>query len=334
MTERAALVLSAPDRFIVEVRELPVPGAGEVAVDVELVGLCGTDLHIVEGSHPRARLPLVLGHELIGRVVGEGHAGELVVVDPLIACGTCVACTIGQAHVCARLRLVGIDRDGGLAGRVVVDPGRLHRVPSGLDPVVAVLAEPLAVAVHAVDRATLGPTDQVVVMGAGPIGLLIALVAQGRTATPVLVGEPSADRRRFASARGLGVLDADDPVGDLERRTEGRLADVAFDAAAAPAVAAVLPRLVRPAGRIGLVGTYGRPVEVDLQAILFRELTLLGNRVYRPTDIDTALSLLAADPERFRPLVSDVVPLTEAPRAVERLRAGEGVKYIVTTGVT
>ena len=107
-----------------------------------------------------------------------------------------------------------------------------------------------------------------------------------------------------------------------------------FDAAAAPAVAAILPQLVRPAGRIGLVGTYGRPVKIDLQAIVFRELTLLGNRVYRPADIDAALGILAADPEQFRPLVSAVVPLTEAPRAIERLRAGEGVKYVVTTGVT
>jgi threonine dehydrogenase-like Zn-dependent dehydrogenase len=128
------------------------------------------------------------------------------------------------------------------------------------------------------------------------------------------------------------TLDAVDPFGDLERHTSGRLADVAFDAAAVPAVAALLPRLVRPAGRIGLVGTYARPVELDLQAILFKELTVLGNRVYQPADIDAALRMLADGPAAFRPLISEVVGLDEASAAFARLRAGEGVKYLVATG--
>ena len=331
-TTRPALVLSAPDRFAVELRELARPGPGQIAVEVDLVGLCGTDLHIVEGSHPRAQLPLVLGHELVGRAVGGALDGRLVVVDPLIACGTCAPCTIGQAHVCTRLRLVGIDRDGGLGGWVVVDPDRLHPVPSGLDPQVAVLAEPLAVAVHAVGRTGVGPSDRVVVMGAGPIGLLIALVARSRGAALVAIGEPSPARRTFASGLGLELLDIEDPVGDLEARTDGWLADVAFDAAAVPAVAAILPRLVRPSARIGLVGTYGHPVELDLQAVLFRELTLFGNRVYRPADIEAALMLLAAAPDVFSPLISEVVALGDAPQAIELLRAGQGVKYVVAVG--
>jgi (R,R)-butanediol dehydrogenase / meso-butanediol dehydrogenase / diacetyl reductase len=234
--------------------------------------------------------------------------------------------------VCADLRLVGIDRDGGLSGRVVVDPDRLHLVPDGLDPIVAALAEPLAVAVHATGRAGVGAGDTVAIMGAGPIGLLLAFASRRAGAATILIGEPAAARRTFAAAVGFETLDPADPLGDLERRTSGGLADVAFDAAAVPAVAALLPRLVRPAGRIGLVGTYGRPVELDLQAVLFRELTLLGNRVYRPRDIDAALEMLAADPALFRPLVSDVVDLSGAPGAFARLRAGEGVKYLVATG--
>ena len=330
---RPALVLAGPERFVVEVREPEESAAAQVAVDVDLVGLCGTDLHIVEGSHPRARFPLVLGHELVGRAIGGDLDGRLVVVDPLIACGTCAACSIGEAHVCDRLRLLGIDRDGGLSGRVVVDPDRLHLVPAGLDPEVAVLAEPLAVAVHAVERATVDPSDRVVVMGAGPIGLLIALTARGSGAARIMIGERSTGRRTFAAEHGFEVLDPDDPVGDVQRRTDGWMADVVFDAAAAPSVAAILPRLVRPAGRIGLVGTYGRPVELDLQTVLFRELTLFGNRVYRPADIDTALTLLAGDPEAFRLLISEIVTLDEAPRAFERLRAGDGLKYVVATAL-
>jgi len=327
-----ALVLTGVDQFAMEQRE-PVESIGDqVAVDVGWVGLCGTDLHIVDGSHPRAQVPLVLGHELVGNALAGPLAGRAVVVDPLIACGTCSACQLGERHVCANLRLIGIDRDGGLSGRVVVDPDRLHAVPDGLDLTVAALAEPLAVAVHATRRAQVATGDTVVVMGAGPIGLLLAFAARRAGAGPVLIGEPAPARRSFAEAVGFETLDPTDPRGDLDRRTSGWLADVVFDAAAVAPVAALLPRLVRPAGRIGLVGTYGQPVELDLQAVLFRELTLIGNRVYQPTDLDTALALLAADPLSFTPLISAVVALDEAPAAFGRLRAGEGVKYLVATG--
>ncbi len=329
---RPALVLTGIDQFAVEQREPAEPTGDLVAVDVGWVGLCGTDLHIADGSHPRARVPLVLGHELVGLAIAGPLAGRTVVVDPLLACGTCSACQLGQRHVCANLRLIGIDRDGGLSGRVVIDPDRLHLVPDGLDPVVAALAEPLAVAVHATRRARVAAGDTVVIMGAGPIGLLLAFAVRQAGATRILIGEPSPARRTFANAAGFETLDAADPLGNLDRRSQGWLADVVFDAAAVPAVAALLPRLVRPGGVIAIVGTYSRPVELDLQAILFRELTVLGNRVYEPADIDTALQTLAADPAAFKPLISAVVELDEVPGAFARLRAGEGVKYLVATG--
>ncbi len=215
---------------------------------------------------------------------------------------------------------------------MVVDPERLHAVPDGLDPVVAALAEPLAVAVHATRRAAVGRDDRVVVMGAGPIGLLLALAARRAGAATILIGEPAPARRAIAAAVGFETLAIEDPVTDLARRTDGWLADVAFDAAAVPAVAALLPRLVRPAGRIGLVGTYGRPVELDLQAVLFKELTIVGNRVYEPADIDAALAILVDDPASFRPLITEVVALDGAPAAFDRLRAGDGVKFLVSTG--
>ena len=332
---RPALVLTGVNEFALEQRTPadPDPDQGQVAVDVGWVGLCGTDLHIVDGEHPRARFPLVLGHELVGLALGGPLAGRHVVVDPLSSCGACAACRLGQGHVCAILRLLGIDRDGGLSGRVVVALDRLHALPDGLDPVLGVLAEPLAVAIHATRRAGVSSGDKVVIMGAGPIGLLLAIATRRAGASLILVVEPAPARREFAQVLGFAVLDPDDPLGDLDRRTSGWLADVLFDAAGAPAVAALMPRLVRPAGRIGLVGTYGRPVELDLQTVLFRELTLLGNRVYQPTDIDAALEMLAADPAELRPLVSAIVGLTEASTAFARLRAGDGVKYVVATGV-
>jgi (R,R)-butanediol dehydrogenase/meso-butanediol dehydrogenase/diacetyl reductase len=329
---RPALVLTAPGAFGIEWRERPRVGPGQVLVDISHVGLCGTDLHIVDGSHPRARFPLVLGHELVGTAIGGRRDGRSVVVDPLIACGSCAACRLGHGHVCARLRLIGIDRDGGLGGWLAVDEDRLHDVPDGMDPVLAALAEPAAVAIHAVRRAAVVPGETVLVIGAGPIGLLLAIVAREFGAALVLISEPSAERAAFAHEAGFEMADPGDLAADVSGRTSGDLADVVFDAAAAPAVAAILPTLVRPAGRIALVGTYDRPVEVDLQAILFREQTLLGNRVYTPTDIDAALAFLSRDGASVRPMISGIFALDDAPAAFDQLRAGHGVKYLVAVG--
>jgi (R,R)-butanediol dehydrogenase/meso-butanediol dehydrogenase/diacetyl reductase len=329
-----ALVAVAPDRFALQDRPLPEPRSGQSLVRVARVGLCGTDLHILDGSHPRARFPLALGHEIVGWTDGGEGDATLVVVDPLIACGTCVACRLGERHVCARLRLVGIDADGGLAGTVAVDADRVHPVPAGVDADLAVLAEPLAVAVHAIRRAAIARGEVVVIVGAGPIGLLLAFVARRAGVGDLFVSEPAAARRAFATSLGLELLDASDPVGDLARCTDGEMADVALDAAGAPPVAGILPHLVRPAGRIGLVGVYGRPVEVDLQAVVFREQTIVGNRVYTPDDIDRALTLLRDDGEAIRSLVTEIVPLTGVAAAFERFRAGQGVKFVVTFEAT
>jgi Threonine dehydrogenase and related Zn-dependent dehydrogenases len=327
-----ALVLTDADTFELEERPDPVPGTGEVLLDVAYVGLCGTDLHITEGIHPRARFPLVLGHEVVGIARGGEHAGRPLLVDPLIACGHCVACRLGFGHVCSDLRLVGIDRDGGLAGCLVADANRLHVVPGGVPLDLATLAEPLAVAIHTLRRSSVQVGSQVVVAGAGPVGLLVALVARRAGAAHVMVMEPAPERRHLAEQLGFIMLDPDDPTGDLDARTGGRLADVAFDAAAAAPVAALLTQLVRPHGEIMLVGTYGRPTPFDLQAVLFRELSIHGNRVYTPDDIDAALDLLAAGDFDVRPLLTGIVALDEAPAALRRLRDGTGVKYVVDCG--
>ena len=319
---RPALVLTGVDSFVVEQRP-PAESTGDaVAIDVDLVGLCGTDLHIVEGSHPRARFPLVLGHELVGRATAGQLAGRAVVVDPLIACGDCSACRLGERHVCANLRLIGIDRDGGLSGRVVVDSERVHVVPAGLDPVVAAMAEPLGVAVHATRRAHVGVGDTIVIMGAGPIGLLLAFAARHVGAATILIGETAPARRTFAESLGFDTLDTVDPFGDLERHTSGRLADVAFDAAAVPAVAALLPRLV-PAGRAHrpsapCAARRARPPGHPLQGTdSARQSGLPAGRHRRGTPD------AGGRPGGFRPLISEVVGLDEAPAAFARLRAGE-----------
>ncbi len=323
-----ALQLLRPDEFGWRDVPEPTPGPGEVVVLARYAGLCGTDLHIVEGSHPRARFPLALGHEFVGQPRSGPFAGQTVLVDPLLPCGRCAACGMGVSNACANLRLVGIDRDGALAGQVVVAQDRLHPIPATIPDEDAALAEPLAVAVHAVRRVPPVLGQPVVVVGGGPVGLLIAHVAR-RAGASVLVAETTPTRRAVGATMGLSFLDPKDPVSGVERSTGGRMASVVFDAAAAPPVAAMLTELVRPGGTIAIVGTYGRPTPLDLQAVMFKELDIIGHRTYLPPDIDTAIGILASDLEVLRPLLSGTVRPDEIAATIAALRSGEGMKFMV-----
>jgi len=323
-----ALVLVEPGRFAWADIPDPAPATGEVVVRARYSGLCGTALHIAAGHHPRATLPLAIGHEFVGVPETGRLAGRTVLVDPLLPCGACAACEVGASNACARLRLIGIDRDGALAGRVAVAEDRLHVVPSTIPDEVAPLAEPIAVAVHAVRRVPPLADRVVVVMGGGPVGLLVAHVAR-RAGAQILLAEPSPARRSIADALGFTLLDAADPLEDVMRRTEGRLASVVFDAAAAGPVAELLTRLVSPAGTIAIVGTYGMPTPFDLQAVMFKELTVVGHRTYLPVDIEAALGVLDADQEVLRPLMSGTIGPDQVQATVETLRDGQGMKFVV-----
>ncbi len=168
----------------------------------------------------------------------------------------------------------------------------------------------------------------VVVVGGGPVGLLLAHVAR-RAGGRVVVSEPSPSRRAIADALGFELLDAASPVADILDRTDGRLASVVFDAAAATPVAGMLTQLAQPTGTIAIVGTYAEPTAIDLQAVVFKELTIVGHRTYLPADIDTAIGILESDQESLRPLMSGTVAPDQVQVTIEMLRAGQGMKYVV-----
>jgi (R,R)-butanediol dehydrogenase / meso-butanediol dehydrogenase / diacetyl reductase len=329
-----ALVLEGWGQVATRQRTEPVATPGQTLIDVDYVGLCGTDLHIIAGDHPRAALPLVLGHEIVGRAVDGPAAGRSVVVNPLRSCGSCTACRHGHAHVCEQLRLVGIDVDGGLAERIGVADDAVHVVPAGLPRDVAALAEPTAVGVHALARAELSLGERVLVVGAGPVGLLIALLARHAGARDVVVAERAAQRQEHARALGFEVLPADvpDPAVALRERGDGDLPDVVFDCAAAPAVARLVTRVVRPRGRIVVVGSYGAPPTLDLQAVTFRELDVRGTRVYTPAEIDTALALLQDLADSCRQLITAIHPIEAATGAIAALEQGQEMKVLIAVG--
>jgi (R,R)-butanediol dehydrogenase / meso-butanediol dehydrogenase / diacetyl reductase len=308
----------------------PETAPGRALIDVAYGGICGTDLHIVDGTHPRARAPQVIGHEFAGRLaepVAGFAAGSPVTVEPLLWCGRCTACRQGARHVCDHLRMIGIDAPGGLAEQVSVPAELLIPLPSTIDLRYGAFVEPLAVAVHAVRRSRLRLGEVVTVVGAGPIGLAVAGCARLSGASEVLVVEPAPARRKLAERLGLTAVDGAELA--QRRRVDRKACDVLFDTSGAAPVAAAFADWVDTGGRIVVVGVHARPVPVDLQRITFGEVELIGTRVYRRDDLETAIKLIsigAVDPE---PLLTRTLPLADAAAALDLLRTGAELKVLI-----
>ncbi|WP_249998554.1 zinc-binding dehydrogenase [Actinoplanes sp. M2I2] len=316
----------------VAVMDVPAPDRvpGRALIDVAFAGICGTDLHIRDGDHPRAKPSLILGHEFAGRLAepaGGLAAGTPVTVEPLLWCGRCPACRSGARHVCERLRMIGIDEPGAVAEQVSVPAELLLPLPATMDLRFGAFVEPLAVAVHAVRRSRLRLGEVAVVVGAGPIGLAVATCARLAGATEVLVVEPAEMRRE--RARELGFTVVDGATLTAAREAGEGVGQVLFDTAAAPAVAAATTGWIDPGGRIVLVGVYSRPAPVDLQRVTFAEIEMIGTRVYRRDDLETAIRLLDSGAVDPRPLLTRTVPLAAADTALDLLRAGSEIKVLI-----
>jgi (R,R)-butanediol dehydrogenase / meso-butanediol dehydrogenase / diacetyl reductase len=316
------------------------PGPGQVELAPAYVGICGTDLHIFHGDmDARVKAPAVIGHEMSGRVVRvgpgvEGHApGDPVTVMPLSWDGTCPACLHGHRHICQNLDFIGIDSPGAMQQRWTVPASTLVRLPESLALDRAALVEPTAVAVHDVGRAGVGDGDRVVVVGGGPVGLLIALVARA-SGGEVRMVEPNPQRRRLAEQLGLSTWDpgADDVPERVRDWTQDAGADIAFEVSGAEAGVQTAVDVLAVRGRLCLVAIHPRPRAVDLHRFFWRELTLVGARLYERADFETAVRLIDEGTIPAEQLISRIVPLVDALGAFKSLEAGGDVKVLVDCG--
>jgi 2-desacetyl-2-hydroxyethyl bacteriochlorophyllide A dehydrogenase len=318
-------------------RDATPPRPGEIQIAVAYCGLCGTDLHIVHGDmDKRVAVPLVFGHEMSGTVAAIGEdvdgwkVGDPVTVMPLLWDGTCAACLAGHQHICHNLVFVGIDSPGALQELWNVPASIAVPLPTGLDLRTAALVEPVAVAVHDVRRSELQVGDRAVVLGGGPIGVLIATVAR-HAGAHVLVAEVDASRRDQIAAMGFDVVDptATDIIGFVTDWTKGVGADVVFEVSGAAAAVKTLTALPKVRGTIVVVAIHGAPREIDLQRVFWRELRLLGARVYQRSDFDRAAQLLAQGVIPADELITGVVPLDGVDGAMADLGAGRAMKLLV-----
>jgi (R,R)-butanediol dehydrogenase/meso-butanediol dehydrogenase/diacetyl reductase len=313
------------------------PGPGEVRIAVAYTGICGTDLHIFHGAmDQRVTLPAVIGHEMSGHIAELGPevagwaVGDPVTVMPLAWCGECPACRRGHRHICQRLNFIGIDSTGAMQSSWTVPAEILVRLPAGLSLDEAALVEPTAVAVHDVRRGNVAAGEKVVVVGGGPVGLLVALVARA-VGAEVLVLELDANRRSMATSFGLRVLDpaAVDPIPAVDEWTHGAGADVAFEVSGSAAGVRTATHALAVRGRLVMVAIHAAPREVDLFRIFWRELTVLGARVYERQDFETAVQLVSTGDISVRTLISRVVPIDGVAEAFTALEQGQAMKILV-----
>jgi 2-desacetyl-2-hydroxyethyl bacteriochlorophyllide A dehydrogenase len=313
------------------------PGPGQVQVRVAFVGLCGTDLHILHGNmDARVSTPLVFGHEMSGTIAAVGAGvtgwvvGQAVTVMPLDWDGTCPACLAGNQHICQNLDFIGIDSPGALQPLWNVPAGTLVALPDTVALDAAALVEPVAVAVHDVRRSELAAGDKAVVIGGGPIGVLIATVAR-KFGADVAVIELDSKRRAQIAALGFETFDPreTDQVAWVESWTNGVGADVVFEVSGSAAAVLGATSLAKVRGTLVVVAIHPTPREIDLQRLFWRELRILGARVYQRTDFERAVELVADGTIPSDVLITSIVPLAQTRAAFGDLENGQAMKVLV-----
>ena len=312
--------------FSFEDAEPASPGPGEVRLDVAYCGICGTDLHIYHGAmDKRVKMPLVIGHEAsatvaeLGKGVSGFAVGDKVVVRPLDNRAETKA-DRGFSHICKGLKFIGIDSPGAFQNSWTLPAFTLHKVPREVDLKMAALVEPLAVACHDVRLGEIVPGQFVVVIGGGPIGIMVALVARAAGAR-VILSEVNAFRIEFARSLGLQTVNPGqcNLAAFCQEQTEGKGADAVFEVSGSKAAAIEMTNLPGIRGRIIMVAVHPLPVEVNLFQFFWKELQLHGARVYEPQDYEKAIRMIAENVLPLESFITKVEPLERMSDAFREL---------------
>ena len=330
--------LEKPGSLNVRSKPLRALQGDEVLIKVESCGLCGTDIHIFDGTS-RSTPPVVLGHEYAGFVTDPGKSpkgipeGTHVAVDPNISCGRCPYCRRGLVHLCTGLRALGVDIDGGMAEYSIVPASALYTIPGELTAEESMFIEPVSCAVHGMDRAGVRPGDTVVILGGGTIGLVMLQLARHGGAASVIVSEPLEHKRKIAA--GLGAALVVDPAGLRQAVMDETLvgADVVIDCAGTAATARASLDIARRGGTVLFFGVcpIGETIPLEPNAVYFRELTIAGSYV-NPFTFQRAIALLKGGVVQVAPLGVRAFPLEGVHEALESLRQGRSLKNMIVPG--
>jgi L-iditol 2-dehydrogenase len=341
-----AAVLEAVGKLAIREVERPtLKGPDWALIKVRAVGICGSEIHAFQGTHPFRKPPAILGHEVTGDIVEVGadvhgfSPGDRVFVDPQWTCGTCAYCTSGRHNLCPDKVVLGTTRwVGGLGEYIVAPAPALYPLPDHVSYVDGTLIEPLAVGVHMVERAQVTAGEAVVVLGAGSIGMMVAATARVRGATPVVAVDLQAHCLEVAQAH-LGATHC--LLGDQEPIAERVLAivgetgvDATFLTVGVPALLDTAIEMAACEGRVFFVALFDRPVTIQPNALLDKHLTLLASTMYNAREIQTALDLIASGQVEAAAIVTHVLPLDQTQRAFDLAasKADGAIKVVIEMG--
>jgi L-iditol 2-dehydrogenase len=337
-----AAVIENPHQLVVKEVPTPEPGPGEVLVQVHAAGVCGTDLHILEGEY-WGSYPRIPGHEFSGAIAALGEAvthlqmGDRVAVDPNLPCGLCHYCRRGRANLCTDNSAVGVTRDGGFAEFCAVPAELALPLPEGVSLLAGALAEPVSCCLHGIDRAGRQVGDTAVILGSGTIGLILLQLAARAGASRVAVVEPLTAKRELALSLGAAAaLDpgalGEDLIPTIREALAGTV-DLVIEAAGRADTARQAVQAVSPGGTVLFFGVCPPEAEITVKPhdIFFHELTLVGSYI-NPFTCTRALDLLAGGAVEVERLVSHRLPLAETPEAFAAVAGGEAVKAVVMCG--
>lgn len=318
-----------------ELLDIPVPelNEGEALVKVKYTGICGTDIHVMHGKHPTAKFPVVTGHEFVGEVVqvkGKGaekfKTGDQVVVQPYFSCGTCEPCAKGMDNVCAELAFMGAHVNGSFAEYTKVLTRKMYKIPEGLSLELAALTEPIAVAVHDVRNSGLKVGESALIIGGGPIGMLIAMVARHAGASKVIISEISEYRRKFAESLGFTTVNPLVPEFDdtLRKITANKGFNVVYEVSGAkPSIKTAVDHAAI-AGTVMVVGMTSEPYPIELSKIFAKELNVKGVRIHSQYSFIGAIELLRSGElnNEFKTMISKIFKLDDINAAFAYAQSG------------
>ncbi len=339
-----ALVKTVKEEGNVELKDVEYPKikSDELLVEVKAAGICGTDLHIFHNKSHYVP-PVTLGHEYSGIVIEIGDAvrdfeiGDIVTSPATINCGICHFCRIGATNRCIdpNKRILGVARANGAFAKYMAVPAKIaHKLPKEIPFEEAALAEPAACAVHATEIIPVNMGDSVVILGPGPMGLLILQLAELAGASQTIVTGITADQDRLKIAKTLGAdvtinVEEENPVGMIKRLTDGLGADIIFECSGAPAAQKQAFDIVRRRGKIGLVGLTGREINVSLDKIVEGEIEVKGSWGTLWTSWKLAIKLISLKRLQVRPLISATLPLDQWEKGFQLMENKEVIKVLL-----
>jgi L-iditol 2-dehydrogenase len=323
------------DEKRIEVREVPepVPGPGDVLIQVKRSGICGSDLHTYKGENPLLKPPLVMGHEFsgivadVGKGVEERKVGDRVAIYPLVQCGACSYCEEGKPALCPDLRFMGgLGLNGGHTEYLVVPEEKVVPIPDRMSLEEGALIEPTAVALHATDLAVLKPGERTLVIGAGTIGILHAQVARWFKAGEIIVASRSEHKLKLARELGADStinVSEEDPVEWLSKTCGPQSVNCVFDYVANQESLDLAMQVVRSSGTIVVIGLAVEKTTISLFDLLLREIRLIGSSCYSIMEFHRVIQAWKENLLKLEPLVCGKYPLEKADEAFQEAAFGE-----------